>query len=512
MALDIKTLMIMNLLINVVGSLAMAIIWKQNKNRFTGIGFWLADMLMQAIGSLLIILRGIIPNFFSIVIANTLIILGVVLLYTGMSKFIEKKVRNMQNYFLIVLGFFALSYYTYIQFDLNMRTTINATMLLIVTLQIAWLLLKKVDANLFKSTWITGLIFCSYALVNLLEINKLLFFPSRENDFFKASLFESLKVLSFATLSALLTITLVLMVNKRLLIVLREKEQQFSVAFHSSPYAIILTKIENGMIFEVNEGFVKLTGYQYSEVLGKTTLALKLWEREEDRIAVVKDLLEHEEVQEIECNFRTKAGKIINGLFSSKIITINGEKCILSNISDITNISNMKQQLQVMATHDALTELPNRILFYDRLAIALANARRNRKGIAILSLDLDRFKDINDSLGHDTGDKVLQAAAKKLTGVVRSVDTVARFGGDEFVVLLGEIELKADVEGVLQKILGSFRESLKVNGVDLILTVSIGVALYPTDDYDINALIKNQMKLCILLKPTVEIIANFMMI
>jgi diguanylate cyclase (GGDEF)-like protein len=140
---------------------------------------------------------------------------------------------------------------------------------------------------------------------------------------------------------------------------------------------------------------------------------------------------------------------------------------------------------------DGLTGLPNRALLYDRFDTALANAQRKNKKAAIILLDLDKFKTVNDTLGHDAGDKVLVNTARRLTGMLRKIDTVARIGGDEFVVLLWEVDQKDDVIKVAQKILAGFRQPFIVEGKELNITVSLGVAIYPEDGEDIGPLIKH---------------------
>jgi diguanylate cyclase (GGDEF)-like protein len=144
-----------------------------------------------------------------------------------------------------------------------------------------------------------------------------------------------------------------------------------------------------------------------------------------------------------------------------------------------------------MAYHDSLTGLPNRKLFSDRLGIALIQAQRNQKKVGIAMLDLDNFKDVNDTLGHDAGDIVLKAAAMRLSAELRKVDTVARFGGDEFVLILPDLKVIEDAIPVAQKIVDSFRKSFLIDTNQLIVTMSIGIAVYPNDGTDEAMLLKN---------------------
>ena len=148
-------------------------------------------------------------------------------------------------------------------------------------------------------------------------------------------------------------------------------------------------------------------------------------------------------------------------------------------------------EFEHLAYYDTVTSLPNRSLFADRLAVALTHAQRHRYKAAVLFLDLDRFKQVNDSLGHTTGDKLLRAVAERLTASVRNEDTVARFGGDEFTVLLHMLGKIEDASRVAQKILESFRAPIDVDGREFVVTSSVGIAIYPLDGADGETLIRN---------------------
>ncbi|KTC84856.1 EAL domain-containing protein [Legionella brunensis] len=157
---------------------------------------------------------------------------------------------------------------------------------------------------------------------------------------------------------------------------------------------------------------------------------------------------------------------------------------------DITERAFLEEELEHQATHDSLTNLPNRVLLNDRIQHAIAMASQLNNHFAILFFDLDRFKLINDSLGHEFGDEVLCEVAKRLSSLLRAQDTLARLGGDEFVMILLELEGENAVT-ITQKILSSFNHPLYIAGHEFILTTSIGISLYPTDGTDINSLLKN---------------------
>ena len=157
---------------------------------------------------------------------------------------------------------------------------------------------------------------------------------------------------------------------------------------------------------------------------------------------------------------------------------------------DITERKAMEQQLADMATHDFLTGLPNRLLLHDRLHVALAQAHRNKNKLAILTLDLDRFKAVNDTHGHHVGDELLKAVGQRLTGIIRSGDTVARMGGDEFLLLMPELHQTDSVSSIISKIVEAFKGPFIIEGHRLCASVSIGIAIYPDDGMDMETLMR----------------------
>jgi diguanylate cyclase (GGDEF)-like protein len=158
---------------------------------------------------------------------------------------------------------------------------------------------------------------------------------------------------------------------------------------------------------------------------------------------------------------------------------------------DVTQRKQFEQKLADMATHDPLTGLPNRSLLSDRLTIGLALSRRNGNRLAVLMLDLDRFKVINDTMGHTVGDDLLKAVAGRLESVTRKSDTIARIGGDEFVLVLPQVAQPKDAAKLAQRILDVFQEPFVFDDHRLKITTSIGIAVYPDDGKDIDILLRN---------------------
>jgi diguanylate cyclase (GGDEF)-like protein/PAS domain S-box-containing protein len=157
---------------------------------------------------------------------------------------------------------------------------------------------------------------------------------------------------------------------------------------------------------------------------------------------------------------------------------------------DITERKQFEQKLAEMATHDSLTGLPNRVLLSDRLLVGTALAKRNGHRLAVLMLDLDKFKDVNDAMGHNVGDELLKAVGQRLSSIMRKSDTVSRIGGDEFVLVLPQISQVTDVTKFADRILNAFQESFVFGRHRLQITTSIGIAVYPDDGIDIDHLLK----------------------
>jgi two-component system, chemotaxis family, CheB/CheR fusion protein len=167
-----------------------------------------------------------------------------------------------------------------------------------------------------------------------------------------------------------------------------------------------------------------------------------------------------------------------------------GERKLLMFVEDVTSQAARERELSHLASHDALTRLPNRALFEDRAGMALARARRTKNGAAVMLLDLDRFKNINDTLGHDVGDTVLKATAKRLTTALRGVDTVARLGGDEFLLLVTDVNSPQQADRLAERLLKAVREPLALEKQRLEVTASIGIAVFPEDGDRLDELMR----------------------
>lgn len=265
---------------------------------------------------------------------------------------------------------------------------------------------------------------------------------------------------------------------------LKASEEKFALAFHSSPDAITITERDSGRCLEVNEGFCRLTGYSFEEVIGRTTDELNIWVNPEERARMIKRVVEEGHVYHMEMQGRHRSGKLKNVEVSVEPIQLHGTPCLLLTARDISELKEAQAQVQHMAYHDPLTNLPNRALLLDRLSQQIALLKRHNLRGALLFIDLDHFKHINDSLGHPIGDAVLKLITARLESSVRQEDTVARLGGDEFVILISGLEgrrtsVLKQVREIAEKLRQLLIEPMQVDGHQLRVTPSIGIALIP---------------------------------
>ncbi|PWB46552.1 MAG: hypothetical protein C3F18_12605 [Nitrosomonadales bacterium] len=254
----------------------------------------------------------------------------------------------------------------------------------------------------------------------------------------------------------------------------------------------VLVIQDNHIVF-ANEAMVRLSGYSLAELLNNFPFINLV---HPDQREAIKDNI-----------LRRLAGEQIENHYEASLISRNGERHevelavavvhdgkkiqIVVVVRDITERKQLLDNLQHMAHFDELTSLPNRALFFDRLRRALADARRHGSGFALLFVDLDGFKAVNDAYGHQFGDQLLNEVARRMEQCVRESDTVARMGGDEFAVILGDINDADDARVVAQKIINSLSTSLTLDGRECHVGASIGISLYPQDGESSESMLTN---------------------
>lgn len=266
--------------------------------------------------------------------------------------------------------------------------------------------------------------------------------------------------------------------------------QLFAKMFDNSSEAIVITDAQKNIV-AVNPAFVEITGYSADEVMGKNPKILSSGKQTAEFYEMMWTTLNETGQWSGEIWNRRKDGEIYPEWLSIGVVKNHRGETInyISLFSDITKRKEAEQRIEFFAHYDSLTKLPNRALFADRLKRALVVAHRNEKKAALMFLDLDKFKDINDMLGHLAGDLLLQSVAERVKSCVRGADTICRQGGDEFMILLEDVNGTEDVEKVAHKIISVMSEPHRIGEHSLTITFSIGAALYPDDAGDDKTLI-----------------------
>jgi diguanylate cyclase (GGDEF)-like protein/PAS domain S-box-containing protein len=274
----------------------------------------------------------------------------------------------------------------------------------------------------------------------------------------------------------------------------RQKEEErarLALIVESSNDAIFSISLD-GVITSWNRGAENVFGYTAGEIIGRQIFTIIPPERFDERARILQMTLCGDQVRHFETTRIKKDGSQIDVSISSSPI-LNADGKIIGNAviaRDVTERRKMEEIIKHQAHHDTLTDLPNRQLFMNFLSLELAQARRNEKRLALLFLDLDGFKQVNDTLGHCYGDRLLQGVAQRLKACIRESDTVARLGGDEFTVLMPDLVQTDDVGIVLKKILGVFETPFVLDDVAADTTASIGVCMFPDDGEYVEELMK----------------------
>ncbi len=268
--------------------------------------------------------------------------------------------------------------------------------------------------------------------------------------------------------------------------------QLYASVFEHSGEAIIITDARNSII-ATNKAFQQLTGYSQDEVMGQNPSMLSSGKTDASVYQRMWDELSRKGFWQGELWDKRKDGRAYPKWLT--ITAVRNEKNEVTNyiasFSDITEHKAAADKISHLAHHDTLTDLPNRLTLVERLIQAINSAQRNNKRVAVMFIDLDRFKTINDTLGHHTGDMLLIQVAQRLKACVRNSDIVARLGGDEFVVALPELENNAPIFEMADKILRALGQPYSIEGSQLHSSPSIGIAMYPADGASVEEVMKH---------------------
>jgi len=266
----------------------------------------------------------------------------------------------------------------------------------------------------------------------------------------------------------------------------------FAKVFSETTEGIIITDTK-GIIIDVNPAFCEITGYSREDAIGQNPSLLNSGKQSPAFYQEMWKIITDQKHWQGEVWNRKKNGEVYAELLSiSSIPDAEGNTLHYVGIfTDVTHSKKQQEALEQMAHYDVLTQLPNRALLADRYTQALAHSKRQENQLAVCFLDLDNFKPINDLYGHEIGDELLVEVAKRIKSIIRDEDTASRQGGDEFVLLLGDIDQLSQCEQMLNRVLTSLSQPYLIDTLSLTISASIGFSLYPTDNTDLDTLMRH---------------------
>lgn len=274
---------------------------------------------------------------------------------------------------------------------------------------------------------------------------------------------------------------------------LTDKNLCLKLSFLDNTEDAVFITDANKQIISVNDAFTTISGYSKQEILKKRIFVLNAEQFDEEFFNQVTEKLKNKSFWQGEVLIRHRNGHAVS-VWQSIYVLKNVEGRISQSLTVLRDISKQKayeEFIKFQANYDSLTHLPNRTLFLDRLTNAIKLTKRNNGKLALMILDLNKFKWINDTLGHHAGDILLKETARKSKAAVRNSDTVARLGGDEFSIIVPELKKITDAELIARKIFNSFKQAIVIDQQEIFISGSIGISIFPDDGDDINTLQKN---------------------
>jgi diguanylate cyclase (GGDEF)-like protein/PAS domain S-box-containing protein len=277
--------------------------------------------------------------------------------------------------------------------------------------------------------------------------------------------------------------------RKRAAGALANSERQYRSLFENANDCVMIVDPETETILKANPRACETYGFSPGELIG---MSLKNFRRDIERgEEEVRHILREGSLHNFGVTHFSRDGTAIEMLVNASVIDFDGRPAILSINRDVTESRKAERKIERLAYEDALTGLANRVRLEDRLTISVAHARREGHALGVLFIDIDRFKLVNDSLGHKVGDLLLQRVADRMAQIVRGADTLARLGGDEFILVLSKIDQRESAGLVARKIQEILREPIGIAERDLRVSVSIGISIFPEDGMDPDTLMKN---------------------
>ncbi len=270
---------------------------------------------------------------------------------------------------------------------------------------------------------------------------------------------------------------------------LLESQQHFHSIAHSAPIAVVITQPESGNVLYANLRAVELLSSSGRPVVGRNII--DFYADPSDRELFLELMSHKERVDGFELKIKVDNNRRLWGSLSSKMVDYAEGKALITSITDLTQQRNYQDQLYKKANFDELTGLPNRGMAFERLTSAINIAKQNQSAIVLMLLDLDDFKKVNDSFGHNAGDKLLKQIARRIRGVISEFDTIGRLGGDEFVIILTDPQSIQNAENIANEVIDLCSRPVLIQHYEVVVGCSIGLACFPRDGNDYETLTKN---------------------
>jgi len=477
--IDMRSVFLVQILLLIVCFLILLITWVQNRKRYMGLSCWANMLVFSCVGYTLLALRDFIPDFFSIIIANMFLVIAFILFDRGVTLFYGLK-RRTSFYIGVLLVYFVLVLYlVYMHPDIKLRIFLVSATFILLYGHALYLIAFKTAPKQRKISKTLIWTIVAIIFINVYRILVHIVVPTQQQGLFNQNTYDDMFFIVQVPVFLLLILSIVSLVSGSLLQEVQDEENKFNSIFNFAPYGALITRCEDSRVVEANKEALKLLEFDPQEFVGHTLIELDVWLDSELRTNLINDLKSGSVINGREISFQSKSKKIVPVLFSATLLTIGDTEYVVSTIKDISDINRLKSELEEMASHDMLTKLSNRRKFAEVSIMQLAIAARNNTKLAMVIFDIDDFKRINDDYSHEMGDQVLIGISERLLSFSRSADLVARYGGDEFTLLLTGISNREEAEAALQRLRLVFEPPICVMGYDFYIHISIGVATYP---------------------------------
>lgn len=487
--LDMRTLLMGNVVCSLICVVVLAILWRYNRDHFPATENWLRSLAMQFVGLSLIVLRGTVSDFLSIMVSAFLIVAGIMQLYIGLERFLERK-RSSQcfNYALLLVFLLVHAYFTYIEPSLKHRASNYSVFLALFSAQCAWLLLFRIKPEQRMGTTLVGGVMAAYGLLNLGRIGFYAFVPP-SNDLFCIGIYDALMYLAYQVLLIALTFGLVLMVNRRLHAQLEgdlEQRKQSEAAVRLSESRLTRAELAaksgnwelhlDSRAIVTSPGAARVYGIPDGRFDYETIKAIPLPEYRPQLDRAMSDLIQQGAPYDIEFSIRAADTGEVKDIHS--IATFDPEaRKVFGVVQDISARKKIERELERLVQVDQLTGVFSRRHFMSLAERELARAIRYGEKISVLMVDIDRFKNVNDTYGHQVGDRVLREVGLIFWAILREADMVGRVGGEEFAVVLPQTEAAQAME-VAERLRHAVEHTAIPldEGLPLGVSISVGVA------------------------------------